>query len=65
MSILFKKVWGFLVCECDPRNVDILPRVSISFMTNQLAIHVGFLIFSASLTLWDKQMRGWLRRNGV
>ena len=65
MNVVFKKVWGFLVCECDPRNVDILPRVSFSLVTNALIFKIGFLVFSATLTLWDKQMRGWLKKNGV
>ena len=65
MNVVFKKVWGFLVCECDPKGIDILPRVSFSLITNAFIIKAGFLMFSASLTLWDKQMRGWLRRTGV
>jgi hypothetical protein len=59
----FERDWGF-VASCIPRyKFELLPRLTITAVTDMFGITLGFLCFELQIGLWSKKMREFNRRS--
>lgn len=61
--VLFEQDWGNLVFSFSFNKLDVLPRITMSFVPRASIVNIGFIFFTLNLTIWDDKMREFNRRN--
>ena len=52
--VLFEASWGNLLLDADFKEIDLLPRLTVSeILCFGTIIHAGFLMLSLNLTVFD------------
>lgn len=58
----FEKDWGFMAGNISKFKFEFLPRLTVINLTHALEINVGFLWFQLWLTIFDRQLQEFNKR---
>ena len=58
----FEKDWGFMAGNISKFKFEFLPRLTVINLTRALEINVGFLWFQLWLTIFDRQLQEFNKR---
>lgn len=61
--VIFEKDWGNLVFSFCFSKIDVLPRLTLSTISEASIVNIGCLFFTVNFTIWSDKMREFNKKS--